>query len=236
MSWYKKIQANHSNLTVIEWPEQPFSYARSCNEGAKHATGEIIIMLNNDTEVITPDWIEVLASEAQRPEIGAVGCLLFYPGIHHIQHAGVGIGLGGVAANSFSMMTLHDSMSQTQHLMIHTRHNITAVTAACLAIKKDVFELIGGFDEKFRVTYNDVDLCLRLREKGYENLYTPYARLVHHESISLGLPEELSKRDTKEFRNAKAMFVRRWKKYINHDPNLNPNLSKDNAKYEISME
>lgn len=236
LSWYKKIQANHSNLTVIEWPEQPFSYARSCNEGAKHATGEIIIMLNNDTEVITPDWIEVLASEAQRPEIGAVGCLLFYPGIHHIQHAGVGIGLGGVAANSFSMMTLHDSMSQTQHLMIHTRHNITAVTAACLAIKKDVFELIGGFDEKFRVTYNDVDLCLRLREKGYENLYTPYARLVHHESISLGLPEELSKRDTKEFRNAKAMFVRRWKKYINHDPNLNPNLSKDNAKYEISME
>lgn len=233
LSWYKTVKRNYSNFKVVDWPEQPFSYARSCNEGARQANGEIIIMLNNDTEVITPDWIEQLAGDAQRKEVGAVGCLLFFPDKHHIQHAGVGVGLGGVAANSFSMMTLQHAMSQTQHLMINTRHNMTAVTAACMAIRKSVFNEIGGFDEEFRVTYNDVDLCLKLYDKGYQNVYTPHVRLVHHESISVGLPEEVAKRDTKEFRSAVDMFKRRWAKYIKHDPNINPNLSKDDALYEV---
>lgn len=233
LNWYSGLQSEHENVKVVSWTEQPFSYARSCNEGARHAKGEILLMLNNDTEVITPEWLELLGGDAQRPEIGAVGGLLFFPDKHHIQHAGIGIGLGGVAANSFSMMTLQHAMSQTQHLMINTKHNMTAVTAACLAIRSSVFNEIGGFDEKFRVTYNDVDLCLRLFEKGYQNVYTPHVRLVHHESISVGLPEEIAKRDTKEFNEAKIMFVKRWTKYIEHDPNLNPNLSKDNALYEI---
>lgn len=232
-SWYERTKQGHDNFKVVDWPEQPFSYARSCNEGARQASGEILIMLNNDTEVITPDWIEQLAGDANRKEAGAVGCLLFFPDKHHIQHAGVGVGLGGVAANSFSMMTLHHAMSQTQHLMINTRHNMTAVTAACLAIRKSVYDEIGGFDEEFRVTYNDVDLCLRLYEKGYQNVYTPHVRLLHHESISVGLPEEIAKRDTKEFKAAADMFKTRWKKYIQHDPNINPNLSKDDALYEV---
>lgn len=232
-SWYKTVEKQHANFRVVNWHEKPFSYARSCNEGARVAKGEIIIMLNNDTEVITPDWIETLASEAQRSEVGAVGCLLFFPDGVHIQHAGIGVGLGGVAANSFSMMTLNQHMSQTQHLMINTRHNMTAVTAACLAIRKKVFDEINGFDETYRVTYNDVDLCLRLHDKGYHNVYTPYARLLHHESISVGLPEEVAKRDTKEFRNAKKRFITQWQKYVDNDPNLNPNLSKDNAFYDI---
>lgn len=232
-SWYDKVKKRHDNFKVVDWPEQPFSYARSCNEGARQASGEILIMLNNDTEVITPNWIEQLAGDANRKEAGAVGCLLFFPDKHHIQHAGVGVGLGGVAANSFSMMTLHHAMSQTQHLYINTRHNMTAVTAACLAIRKSVYDEIGGFDEEFRVTYNDVDLCLRLYEKGYQNVYTPHVRLLHHESISVGLPEEVAKRDTKEFRAAADMFKTRWKKYIQHDPNINPNLSKDDALYEV---
>ncbi|MFZ1250253.1 MAG: glycosyltransferase family 2 protein [Candidatus Microsaccharimonas sp.] len=232
-SWYKAITAQHNNIKVVDWPEQPFSYARSCNEGARNTKGDILIMLNNDTEVITPQWIELLSGDAQRSEVGAVSCLLFFPDGHHIQHAGVGVGLGGVAANSFSMMTLQHAMSQTQHLMINTRHNMTAVTAACLAIRKNVFDEIGGFDEEFRVTYNDVDLCLRLYEAGYQNLYTPHVRLLHHESISVGLPEEIAKRDTTEFNAAKDMFRTRWKKYIDNDPNLNPNLSKDNALYEL---
>ena len=231
--WYARLQTVHANVKVVDWPEQPFSYARSCNEGARQANGELLIMLNNDTEVITPDWIEQLAGDANRSDTGAVGCLLFFPDKHHIQHAGVGVGLGGVAANSFSMMTLHHAMSQTQHLMINTRHNMTAVTAACMAIRKSVFDEIGGFDEKFRVTYNDVDLCLRLYEKGYQNVYTPHVRLVHHESISVGLPEEVAKRDTKEFKDAMNMFKKRWAKYIEHDPNINPNLSKEDALYEV---
>jgi len=232
-SWYKKLQRKHPNVQVIDWHEQPFSYSRTCNKGAEVANGEFLVMLNNDTEVITPNWLELLAGDAQRPEIGAVGCLLFFADKYHIQHAGIGVGLGGVAANSFSMMTLTQPMTPTQHLMINTKHNMSAVTAACMMIRRGVYEEVGGFAEEFRVTYNDVDLCLRLREKGYENLYTPYVRLVHHESISVGMPEEIAKRDTSEFRKAKDLFLSRWSKYVEHDPNLNPNLNKDNAFYDV---
>jgi glycosyltransferase involved in cell wall biosynthesis len=233
LSWYKKLQKKHSNFQVVDWPEQPFSYSRSCNKGAEMSHGELLLMLNNDTEVITPNWLELMAGDAQRPEIGAVGCLLFFPDNYHIQHAGVGVGLGGVAANSFSMMTLTQTMTATQHLMVNTKHNMSAVTAACLMVRKSVYDEIGGFADEFRITYNDVDLCLRLREKGYENLFTPYARLIHHESISVGAPEEIAKRDTSEFQKAKELFITRWSNYIEHDPNLNPNLSKDNAFYDI---
>ena len=233
--WYRELLSRHDNIMVVDWPEQPFSYARSCNEGARMSNGDLLVMLNNDTEVITPNWLELMAGDAQRKEIGAVGSLLFFPGKQYIQHAGVGVGLGGVAANSFSMMTLDQPMSQTQHLMLNTRHNMTAVTAACMMIRKDLYDEVGGFSEDFRITYNDVDLCLRLHEKGYQNLYTPYVRLVHHESISLGTPEEVKRRDTSEFRKAKDLFLSRWAKYVEHDPNLNPNLSRDNAFYEIDV-
>lgn len=235
LNLYKKIQHQHSNFKIINWHEQPFSYSRSCNEGARAARGEFLMMLNNDTQVVTPDWLQLMAGDAQREEIGAVGCLLFYPDKFHIQHAGVGIGLGGVAANSFSTMMLEQKMSQTQHLMLNTKHNMTAVTAACLMIRKKLFMDVGGFAEEFSVTYNDVDLCLRIYDKGHQNLYTPYVRLIHHESISLGTPEEAKKRDTAEFRKAKDLFVKRWQKYIEHDPNINPNLSKDNAFYDIPI-
>ncbi|NLA43283.1 glycosyltransferase family 2 protein [Candidatus Saccharibacteria bacterium] len=232
LNWYKKLQQEHDNFVLLSWPEKPFSYAKSCNEGARVAKGDILIMLNNDTEVLNSDWLELLAGDAQREEIGAVGCLLFYPDGRRIQHAGVGVGLGGVAANSFQMMMLEQPMSQTQHLYINTKHNMTAVTAACLAIRRSVYEEVGGFDEEFRITYNDVDLCLRLHEKGYLNLYTPHVRLLHHESISLGTPDEVKRRDTTEMKEAVELFKQRWQKYIDHDPALNPNLSKDNAFYE----
>lgn len=234
LRYYDSIQKRHSNFTVVEWHETPFSYARSCNEGARQARGDLLVMLNNDTEVLTENWLELLAGDAQRKEIGAVGCLLFFPDARHIQHAGVGIGLGGVAANSFAMLTATAPLTQTQHLMIHTKHNVTAVTAACMAIRRELFLEIGGFDEDFRITYNDVDLCLRLHSRGYQNLYTPYVQLIHHESISLGRPEELAKRDTEEFRRAMDMFKKRWHTYIEHDPNINKNLFKGDAFYNIA--
>lgn len=230
--WYKQLTAKHENIRVVDWPEQPFSYARSCNEGARQANGELLVMLNNDTEVMSSDWLEKMAGDAQRKEIGAVGCLLYFPDKIHVQHGGIGIGLGGVAANSFSM-TVNHGLPPNQHLYLNTKHNMTAVTAACLMIRKDVYEKVGGFDEKFRVTYNDVDLCLRLREAGYYNVYTPHVRLLHHESISVGLPSEIKKRDTKEMRAAIRLFKRRWQKYIDNDPDLNPNINRDNAFYEV---
>jgi len=231
-TWYEQTSAGHPNFRVLKWPEQPFSYARSCNAGARVADGEILVMLNNDTKVLTPAWLEVLAGEAQRPEIGAAGCLLLYPDGKHIQHAGVGVGLGGVAANSFSGMLLNGRHTRTQSLMIHTRHNVTAVTAACLAIRKEVFDQVGGFDEAFRVTYNDVDLCLRLVDSGYRILYTPDARLLHHESLSVKDPNDAT-RDRPEFEAAKALFLERWQRFVDNDPNLNANLSRSNAYYDL---
>jgi GT2 family glycosyltransferase len=230
---YKQLQHQHDNFVLVDWPEQPFSYARSCNKGVEAAKGRLLVMLNNDTEVITPNWLEIMAGDAQRKEIGAVGCLLFFPDGHHIQHAGVGVGLGGVAANSFSMMTLSQPLTQTQHLMLNTKHNMTAVTAACLMIRKELFDEVKGFDEKFRVTYNDVDLCLKLYSAGYQNLYTPHVRLYHHESISVGLPSNKQKRDNMEFKEAVSLFKTRWAKYIANDPNINANLNKNNAFYDI---
>lgn len=173
-----------------------------------------------------------MAGDAQRKEVGAVGCLLYFPDKIHVQHAGIGIGLGGVAANSFSM-TVNHGLAPNQHLYLNTRHNMTAVTGACLMIRKEVYDQVGGFSEDFRITYNDVDLSLRLREAGLWNVYTPHVQLLHHESISLGLPDEIKKRDTAEMRGAVKLFKKRWQKYIDHDPDLNPNINRDNAFYEV---
>ena len=231
-SWYKKVLRAHANLRVLDWPEQPFSYARSCNYGAQASEGEYIVFLNNDTEVITGRWLELLLSDAQRDGIGAVGCKLYYPDGVHIQHAGIGVGLGGVAANALSMVH-SKQMTSLQHIYGDTRHEVSAVTAACLMVKKERFDQIGGFDEKFRVTYNDVDLCLRLREAGYRNIYSPVVELLHHESISVGRPEEKKVRDTAEFDRARRLFKKRWSAYIEHDPHLNPNIERTNASFEV---
>lgn len=232
-TWYKELKRKHSsNLRIIDWPEQPFSYSRSCNEGARQAKGEYLMLLNNDTEVLQSNWIDVLLGDAQRDGVGAVGCKLYYPDKLHIQHAGIGIGFGGLAANSLSAVA-DNFMTPLQHLYANTRRESTAVTAACLMIKKSRFDEMGGFSETFRVTYNDVDLCLRLAAKGYKNIYDPNVALVHHESISVGMPEDAKNRDTKEFQEATRRFKKQWRAYIEHDPHLNPNIERRNAQFEV---
>lgn len=233
--WYEKVAQSHRNLKVLKWPEQPFSYARSCNFGADNASGEYLLFLNDDTEVMTTNWIELMLGDAQRADIGAVGCKLYYPGGNLIQHAGVGIGLGGYAANLLSQIP-KDNLSFMQHLYANTRHEISAVTAACALVSKHKFEQAGKFDESLAVTYNDVDLCLKLNQKGWRNIYNPSIELIHHESLSLGRPGKDKKRDSIEFTEAKALFKHRWQDKIDHDPHLNPNLSRDNALLEIVVE
>lgn len=233
LNWYKQLHGQYSNIKFVKRLERPFSYARTCNYGAQQAGGEYLLMLNNDTEVITPNWIELMLGYAQREKTGAVGCKLYYPGREQIQHAGIGIGFGGVAANALATIKDSKHLTPMQHLYLNTTHNMSAVTAACMLIKKNAYDQVEGFDEKFSVTYNDVDLCLRLLDKGYRNVYLPNVSLIHHESISLGLPEETRKRDTTEFKEAKRLFKRRWKKYIDHDPNLNPNIDRLKADFDI---
>jgi GT2 family glycosyltransferase len=243
LNLYKRLLSERKNVQILNLHESPFSYSRACNYGVEGAKGEYILLLNNDIEVITPEWIEVLLGDAQREGIGAVGCKLYYPDKRHIQHAGIGVGLNKTAANLLSKLP-KNNMTLLQLLYSNTRHELTAVTAACMMIKKERFNAVNGFDEKFRITYNDVDLCLKLKDAGFRNIYNPSVELVHHESISVGLPETLNPntrnkkaiRDDAELLQTTKMLQKKWKKYIDHDPHLNVNLDRTNAFLEPQLE
>ena len=231
LDWYKIITKNHK-ITIYSFVEPKFSYANACNFGAQKAKGEYLVMLNNDTEVITPNWLELMLGDAQRNKVGTVGARLYFPGNAHLQHAGVGIGLGGYAANLLGLISV-SNLDANQKLYADNKRNVAANTAACIMIKSSLFRKLKGFDADFSVTYNDVDLGLRLLKYGYVNVYNPAVELTHHESISLGLPEH-SKRDSVEFEKAKKLLKKKWHKYITHDPYLNDHYSKGHADFTIS--
>lgn len=171
-----------SRLRVLPSPG-PFNYALLNNRAAAIARGEILLLLNNDTEVTHPEWLAAMAALAMRPGIGAVGAKLLFPS-GRIQHAGVILGPRGVAGHDY-LFTPGSEAGQQDDLLL-TRE-VVAVTGACLAVRRDHYMAVGGLDEdRFRVAYNDVDLCLKLRRAGLRNLVTPEARLVHHESASRG--------------------------------------------------
>jgi glycosyltransferase involved in cell wall biosynthesis len=230
INWYKKLK--NKKIKQLSFVEDKFSYANTCNYGASKASGEYLIMLNNDTEVITPNWIELMLGDAQRREVGTVGARLYFPGNTQLQHAGVGIGLGGYAANLLGAISVNN-LDATQKIYADNKRNVAANTAACIMIKSRLFKNLKGFDNKFSVTYNDVDLGLRLLKNGYVNVYNPSAELTHHESISLGLPEQ-SKRDSVEFNQAKDLLKKRWQTYITNDPYLNMHYSKGYADFTIT--
>ena len=222
--------ARHPSFRVVEFPEQPFSYARSCNAGADAATGEILVMLNNDTEVLTPDWIERLAAEAQRPDVGAVGPLLLFPDGTTIQHAGIALGVGYIAANVFSGLPADGALTPSQALMVRNRRECLAVTGACLVVRTESYRAVGGFDPLLRITFNDVDLCLRLRERGWRSLYTPDVRLLHHESVSVAKLVR-GQRDWDEVHAAAALMRERWQHLIDADPLINPHVGRNDTRY-----
>jgi glycosyltransferase involved in cell wall biosynthesis len=237
---YEAFKKEHKNFKQVEFVEPKFSYSKTCNFGVKQSSGQYVLLLNNDTEVLGEEWIEEMLGDAMRPEIGMVGVKLYYPGRKVIQHAGTAIGIGAdnetrVAGNILSGVDEADLVG-AQLLYAQTKKNVTAVTAACAMLSRIKFDEVGGLDEKdFKVTYNDVDLSLKLLEAGYRNLYNPAISLIHHESISLGKPEE-GKRDTTEIDKATEAFRKKWSKYINYDPNYNSNFTKSNAIFEIKLD
>ena len=196
----------------------PFNFSRIINYGVQQASGDYLLLLNNDTEVITPDWIDGMVEQAQRPSIAAVGVLLRYPE-GQIQHAGVILGMGRVAAHSHQYCLETDPGYQGQIICMN---NYLAVTAACLMCRREVFDEVNGLDEKLAVAYNDVDFCLKLIQQGYYNIYLPHIELYHHESKSRGLventPEKLAR-----FMNESMIIRQRWKAFIQDDPCYNPN-------------
>jgi len=177
------------------------------------------LFLNNDTEVISGRWLSEMVANAMRPEVGAVGARLLYPD-GTLQHAGTVLGMGLVAAHLHSGISRDDPGYFSRAIL---QQNLSAVTAACLAIRREVFEEVGGLDEELRVAFNDVDLCLRIRQRGYLIVYAPLAELYHHESASRG--SDLIRARRPEFEREIRHVAQRWAGVIANDPYFNPNLS-----------
>ena len=200
----------------------PFNYSCINNFAVSQSRGEYLLFLNNDTEVITPNWLEEMLSNAQRPETGAVGVKLLFPD-KRIQHGGVILGIGGIAGHAF--YGLPDNEPGYMDLLTF-RRNCTAVTAACMVVRRNVFNEVGGFDEKLDVAYNDVDLCLKIAKQGYLNVWTPYAVLHHYESATRSY--SLHKSNTEYFHQKWGPVIRKG------DPFYNPNLTLNHHDYRIS--
>lgn len=206
-----------------------FNYSAINNFAATQASGSVLVLLNNDVQVITPGWLEELVGQALRPEIGAVGAMLYYPN-ETIQHAGVITGVHGAAAHPYAGKP-RGWPGQMNRAKL--QQNMTAVTAACLAVTKEKWDRVGGLDPAFRVAYNDVDFCMRLGRLGLRNAWTPYAELYHHESATRGSdarPERLA-----EFERERGLLLSRWATTIHADPAYNPNLSMTQELFSLSF-
>jgi len=181
LAYYRQMQETKHNFRVLEG-KSPFNFSRACNLGAKVARGELLLFLNNDTEVLDSDWLTNLIGPCTLPGVGAVGAKLVYPN-GKVQHAGVVIGLEGHASHVFQGVS-NDPFTPYGH--VDWMRNVSAVTAACMLVPKERFWEVGGFDERFQIAFGDIDLCLRLSDAGYRIVYTPDSYLVHHEGKSRG--------------------------------------------------
>lgn len=229
--YYETLMKEHQQVKVVDFGEKEFNYSKLNNFGVKHATGEYLILLNNDTKIITSDWMENMLGICQREEVGIVGAKLFYPD-HTVQHAGVVIGIGGVAGHVHLNIDQEDPGYFSRANVIN---NFSAVTAACLMIKKEVYEKVGGLDEKLKVAFNDIDLCLKVREQGYLVVFTPHAKLYHYESKSRGAEDTKEKR--RRFEEEMDRFKEKWHEILKSgDPYYNANLRLDQVNFMIDTE
>ena len=209
-----------------------FNYSAINNLGVSCATGDYILLLNNDTEVITVNWMEELLMYAQRADVGAVGAKLYYPD-KTIQHAGVVIGLGAHRTAGHTHYGQHRQNLGYMGRLCYAQ-DVTAVTGACLLVKKELYLAAGGLDEDFAVSLNDVDFCLKLRRMGLLNVFTPFAELFHYESASRGLDDTGERAE--RYNRESARFREKWKKELEAgDPYYNPNFSLDRSDYSLKV-
>lgn len=227
LEFFDAIQKQDRRVRVLRY-DHPFNYSEINNFGEKNAKGSIIGLINNDVEVISPEWLTEMVSHAIRPDIGCVGAKLYY-GNDTIQHAGIIMGIGGVAGHS------HKHFARN-HLGYFSRlvltQNLSGVTAACLLVRREVYRQVGGLDEvNLKVAFNDVDFCLKVKEAGYRNLWTPYAELYHHESISRGQednPEKIAR-----FNSEIEFMKTKWGNLLANDVFYSQNLTKDREDFSI---
>lgn len=229
---FRKLE-REPNVRVLALPG-PFNYSRLNNQAALEASGQIILLLNNDVDVIAPGWLSEMVSHAIRPEVGAVGAKLFYKD-NTIQHAGVVLGMGwpGGIAGHFGVGAPRYEAGLLGGLAL--LRSVSAVTGACLAVRRELFNAVGGLDEaNLAVAYNDVDFCLRLRERGYRNVWTPFAELYHYESVSRG--DDLSGEKLARLQKEAAYMRQRWGASLDEDPYWNPNLSLNSVSGNVARQ
>lgn len=218
-AYYGKIQKKYTNIKVVTW-DGPFNYSAINNFGIKYASGHYYVLLNNDIEVITPEWMEIMLGYCQRADVGIVGAKLYYPD-DTVQHAGVVIGVGGFAGHILTQTQREDTGYFGR---LQAVQDVSAVTAACLMIRKDIFEQVQGLDEKFEVALNDVDLCLKVRAMNKLVVFHPGVEMYHYESKSRG--SETSPEKHERFKREIARFRTKWSDILEHgDPYYNENLS-----------
>lgn len=225
--YYEKLTSENENIKVITW-ERKFNFSAINNYAISEATkGEYLLLLNNDTEIITPEWMEEMLMYAQRGDVGAVGAKMYFPDDDTVQHAGVVLGLGAVAGH-VSMTTPREAAGYMGRNIY--AQNLSAVTGACMMVRRDVWDEVGGLDEKFAVAYNDVDLCLKIRNAGYLIVWTPFAELYHDESKTRGF-----NRTHKQLKiHAKEVWMlrERWDDFLEKgDPYYNPNFTLERPDY-----
>ncbi|MBS0481861.1 MAG: glycosyltransferase family 2 protein [Proteobacteria bacterium] len=208
----------------------PFNYAALNNRAAGEARGRLLCLLNNDVEITHPDWLRIMAVQAQRGEVGAVGARLLYPD-GRIQHAGVVIGMGNAAGHAHRLLDPDEGGYFDRHSLPQF---VSAVTGACLVVEKERFHAVGGFDEEnFAVAFNDVDLCLRLNQRGWQSFYEPRATLIHHESVSRGLDRDPA--GAARFAKELAALQRLWNTDRVTDPFHHPHLSRASEQFVVGL-
>ena len=219
LDYLANLAREHDTVRILTC-DYDFNYSRINNDAAKIAKGEYLLLLNNDVEITHDDWLFEMVRHIQREQVGIVGCKLLYPD-DTIQHAGVTVGIQGVAGHTFKRM---DNTEPGYMTWAHLEREVTAVTAACMLVRREVYEELNGLDEDhFKVAFNDVDFCLRTRKAGYKIVYTPYSVLYHHESKSRGDDNHPSR--IKRFRYEVKQMKARWGDVLSNDPFFSPNFT-----------
>lgn len=228
-AFYGYICEKYDNVRLLRW-EHEFNYSKINNFAVEEAKGEYLLFLNNDIEIITPSWIEEMLMYVQRPDVGAAGMMLYYPD-DTIQHAGVILGIGGVAGHSHKYFPRNSAGYMSRLLLAQ---DLSAVTAASMMVKASVFGEVGGFEPKYAVAFNDVDLCMKIRKAGHLIVFTPHAEAYHYESKSRGLedtPEKVAR-----FNREVELFFERWGDVLKAgDPYYNPNLTLEHENFGFAF-
>jgi GT2 family glycosyltransferase len=224
---FSKWGKTNKKISVLR-DDSPFNYSRLNNYAARKTKADLVCLLNNDIEIITPDWLEEMAGHAMRSDIGCVGARLWYPN-DTLQHGGVILGIGGIAGHSHKYWPKGDVGYMGRAVCTQA---LSAITAACLMVKRSIYEEVGGLDENIKVAFNDVDFCLRVRKAGYRNMWTPFAEMYHHESASRGHEDNPEK--VARF-NAEVDFMNnRWGNQLTTDPYYSPNLTLEHEDFSLA--